>query len=240
MTCTDPKTSLRLQSADVLDATAWQAHLDACPDCRTFFGAVGQSAAGDPLVTHPSASALWAFDEEPASLAPDIWEWISSHLASCALCAGALAQVPRLALRPLPVWLRPWPLTAAAGWILALILAVRGGKGTLEPTDMVLDAHSLVLSTTRGSEIPSAPPNARILRLHLILPEDVEPGQRLRLRLADSNGRVIFERDQTVTERDDREWPVLTLDRAALPAGSFRLHVGTPSGQDAIFDLNLN
>jgi hypothetical protein len=197
---------------------------------------LGRLARQDTLTPHPAAEALRAFDEEPASLAPRTRAWIEAHLARCAACAGALAAVPRLEARARPLLLRPWPLAAAAGWLLAALLALRAGPGSSEPFPRV---HTLVLSSPRGAEPVPIPLDARLLRLELVLGEEVPLGGVLGLRLEDAGGRAVLARDYPVTDRNERDWPVLTLERAALPEGTLRLTVTAPSGASYAFELDL-
>ena len=194
-------------------------------------------AAVESLVTHPSGSALASFDEDPAALSAGTRSWIANHLEECAACRSALRSVPRLGLPRRTNLARPWPLVAAAGWILAAFLAWRVAAPRNEfPLATV---HTLVLSTVRGDGRASIPAEATILRCELVLGEDVALGDPLRVRLVDVAGRTLFDAEQRVEERNEREWPVLTLDRRALPAGNVRLHVRTPSGLESVFELEL-
>lgn len=196
---------------------------------------VRRIAAEEPLEPHPAAAALRGFDEEPESLSPRTRAWIEAHLGACSACRDALRAVPRLELRARPRW--SWPLAAAAGWILAAALGWRSlGREAREPFPAV---HSMVLSTPRGGGTASVPAGARFLRLELVLGEDVPLGARLQLRIEDGAGRTVVDEAREVVEQNERDWPVLTLDREALPRGTVRLRVRTPAGVETVFELDL-
>ncbi|NOT32297.1 MAG: hypothetical protein HOP15_17765 [Planctomycetes bacterium] len=198
---------------------------------------VRRLAAEDPRTTHPAAAALTSYDEEPASLSPRTRQWIESHLVVCSTCRDALSAVPRLELRARPLRLRLWPFAAAAGWILAAFLGLRALER--EQREPFLSVHSLVLSTPRGGGIASIPAGARILRFELVLGEEVPLGALLQIRIDDAAGRTVVDEAREVEERNERDWPVLTLDRAALPRGTAQLHVRTPAGLESVFELSL-
>jgi hypothetical protein len=200
---------------------------------------VRRVAAADPLETHPAAAALRSFDEEPDTLSPRTRQWIEAHLAGCAACRGALHAVPRLVLRPRPLYRRVWPLAAAAGWILAALLGLRTLTHERAADAPFPSVHSLVLSTPRGGEIPVVPADARILRCELVLGEEVPLGATLHVRIDDAVGRTLVEEDRAVEERNERDWPILTLDGAALPRGTAQLRVRTPGGLESSFELRL-
>jgi hypothetical protein len=196
-------------------------------------------AGEEALETHPSAAALARYDEEPAGLSPRTRQWIGDHLASCTACARALSTVPRLALPSRSLLPRLWPLAAAAGWILAAYLGLgRLGEERAERTPF-LSVHSLVLSAPRGGERTTVPADARLLRCQLVLGEDVPLGASLQVRIEDAADRVLLDESRVVQERNERDWPVLTLDREALPHGSLHLSVRTPGGLESVFELEL-
>jgi hypothetical protein len=200
---------------------------------------VRRIAASDPDATHPAAAVLTRFDEEPLSLSPRTREWIAAHLVDCPACRNALAAVPRLALAGRPLRPRLLPIAAAAGWILAAFLAFEGRTREPEGREPFLSVHSLVLSTPRGGEAPSIPAGARILRCELVLGEEIALGALLQVRVEDATGRTLIDAPLRVEQQNEREWPVLTLDRAALPRGPVRLHVRSPSGLESVFELSL-
>jgi hypothetical protein len=200
---------------------------------------VRRLAAAEPLEPHPAAAALQSYDEEPGTLSPRTRQWIESHLAACCACRDALRAVPRLELRSRPMGRRLWPLAAAAGWILAGFLGLRALDPGRDEREPFLAVHTLVLSTPRGGEIPAVPAGARALRLELVLGEEVPLGASLHVRIEDAEGRAVVEEDRAVEERNERDWPVLTLDREALPRGTVKLRVRTPSGLESVFELEL-
>lgn len=235
MHCIDPEHSRRLQLEDHADGPGWRAHLAACAACRAVFGALQRLAAADDLPMHPAGSTLATYAEEPERLAEGTRRWIARHLEQCAACALALRAVPALRARIRLAWLRPLPLAAAAGWLLASGLgwSLLGGD-TVEPFP---DVHSLVLTAPRGAPAPAVPDAARFVRLRIVLGEETPVGAQLRLRFCDAAGRVLLARDELVRELDERDWPVLTLDRRALPPGPVTLAVTTPSGAESVFAL---
>jgi len=205
---------------------------------------VRERADADPLEPHPAATALARFDEEPDALSPRARAWIEAHLAACEACRGALRAVPPLGLPARSLSRRLGLVAAAAGWVVAGLLGLgRLGPGRGVPESAGLEpfpeVRTLVLSTSRGDAATLVPAGARILRCELVLGEDVPLGASLLVRLEDAAGRTLLERDELVVERNERDWPVLTLDRAALPAGRARLVVCTPAGLEAAFALDL-
>jgi len=200
---------------------------------------VRRLAATDPLETHPSAAALVSFDEDPSALSARTVKWIEAHLETCTACRRARTAVPRLGPAARPARRTPWIFAAAAGWLLAAFLGLRGRDLGPAPDWALPPVQTVVLSTTRGGQVPSVPPATRILRCELVLGEEIELGALLHVRIVDAGGRTAVEEDRRVEERNERDWPVLTLDRAALPPGKVQLEVRTPSGLQATFELSL-
>jgi hypothetical protein len=199
---------------------------------------VRRLTAEDDLETHPAATALLAYDEEPQGLAPRTREWIAEHIETCLPCAAALAAVPPLGMPSTLLLGRPWPMAAAAGWLAAAVLVGFLATGG-EARETLLPAQSLVLSTTRGGPVPVVREDVQVLRLHLVLAEEVAVGARLDIRIVDAGGGVVWEGSETVRERDEWDWPVLTFDLRSLPRGAVKLHVRPPAGPESVFDLGL-
>jgi len=200
---------------------------------------VRRLAAADPLETHPSAAALVSFDEDRSALSPGTARWIEAHMEACSACRRAQNAVPRLGPAARPARATPWILAAAAGWILAAFLGLRSRDRGPESHWALPPVQTLVLSTTRGGGAPTVLPATRVLRCELVLGEEIELGAILHVRIVDASGRTALEEDRRVEERNERDWPVLTLDRAALPAGEVQLQVRTPSGLQTTFELSL-
>jgi len=226
MKCVDPAAARRLEETG--DREALSAHRDACPACRELAALAGATEV------HPSGAALVAFEEAPEQLGAGAREWTRRHLETCAECRDALRSVPRLTAPARRAFLRPLPLAAAAGWLVAAFLLARA---SLAPAPMtpLLRAHTAVLSSSRGEPSLRFPAEAEVLRLRLVLAEEQPPGARLRLVFEDRAGATLRELDCVVDERDEFLWPVVTLRRAALPPGTATLRVRTQNGKEATF-----
>ncbi len=239
MNCIAPLEARELTSAAAPDAPAWRAHLAKCAACRAFEAALAVTACADQTTAHPAADTLLHFDEAPESLSPRVRDWIAAHLRTCTACSEALARTAELApVRPSRFRRWAWPLAAAAGWMLVTLLVVQS-DGAPATQDALLQPHSVVLSAARGADSAAIPATARWLRLRLVLPEETPIGSSLHLRIENAAGTALIERTCVVAELDERDWPVLLLDRQGLPAGPLRILVRTPSGQTTNFALTL-
>ena len=249
MNCTDPKRAQALLGASEAGTPAWEEHLASCRSCRDLEVRTAALSREQGGAVHPAGEVLVTWDEEPATLDPGTREWISRHVDACEVCREALDAVSAEAAEPHAPASAPatdrqsgprrfhlWPLLAAAGWLLAAVIAIvdrpeaPGGVGAL------LAIQDLTLSTTRGAD-PLQETYGGILRLHLVLGSDVPAGTALGLRILGEDGRTILAESWEVNERDEWERPVLTLDRNRLPEGPLTIEVTPPGEPPARFEL---
>ena len=249
MSCSDPALARRVLELGV-DDPAWPAHLVACPECRRLAATLRALAATPTPNPHPPADALIAFDESDPALPADERRRVADHLATCRECADVLRAVPAEAARETPrLRLRPWPWAAAAGWLLAAVLGWRAvdqsgvdpAPGRSDLGGPLLTAEDVVLSTTRGeASRPTEGRSAagRVLRLHLVLGEDVAVGALLELSIAGKDGIFGAAFTAPVAELDEWVRPVVSLLAERLPPGPLTLRVKTSSGR--VVELPLN
>jgi hypothetical protein len=237
MNCTDPDTLRRLLDAGDAGSEALAAHARTCAACGRLFAAVERTAGEVSAEVHPDGLSLVAYDEGRGTLSPDARAWIGRHLGTCAPCGEALLSVPRAALPGRRLALRPWPVAAAAGWVVALFLLLRGEAGPApEP---LLRSRTLTLSTMRGASAESLPRDVDLLRLTLVAGEAVPRGASLKVRFETSNGALLLAREVVVEERDEWESPILTVRRPVLGQGRIVLTVELPSGRSMRYEFDL-
>lgn len=258
MRCADPAAAREIEREGVTEGPAFERHLAACAACRGVHAALRGGLAAELEPAHPSAAALVAFDEGAPALEPATRTWLERHLGGCDACREALAAVTPAAAEadaasgvanvPAPApgaggeWRRRvWPAAAAAGWIVAAVLAFRAIEGgEAEPAgDAVARTHTIVLSTQRGASKDQVPAEAEVLRFEFVLGEPVVRDSTLRLRIERRDGSAVLDRDVRVEELGDWDFPVITLRRGALPREKLLMKVTPPSGATATFEIDL-
>jgi hypothetical protein len=225
----DPGEAEALAAAGDSTSPAFRAHSARCPECAALHAAVSSLAKGGG--PHPAADALVRFEEEPSQLSERSRAWIADHVASCGDCREVLRSIPSpgapaAARRPRFAAL---PLLAAAGWILAAILALRVPRGTVTDGAPVLATQTITLSQTRGA----AGDRVRavdVVRFECVIGDEVKEGSTLHVAVEDAAGKVVLETDAPVGEVNAFGWPVISLRRAALPRGPMTIRVRAPSG----------
>ncbi|MAG54835.1 MAG: hypothetical protein CMJ83_00935 [Planctomycetes bacterium] len=246
MSCRDPETSKRLLLAEEPDQIAWQTHLDQCDACRATFADLGDE--GTPV--HPAGEVLVDFDERPASLTEETRAYVTRHLDACDLCREALVEIPPLgeavaeetlgvepaSLEPASLDLRRWmwPLTAAAGWIVVVVLSISGSGGTTDPTEPDELPTAVVLSADRAADAQKLPAAPR-LSVAFILAEDFSVGDVIHVAVTPRGGPKTAERALKVIEVDEWGWPHVALDRSSLPYGALLIHARSAEGASATF-----
>ncbi len=242
MTCIDPALSNRLFESEPKTSPAWAEHLALCRDCRVLHEWLPAALAGAVDGEHPSAEALVDFDSAPHEGDAEAARRTADHLASCEICRGALDAAAHLGLptsRVRAQTIRPW-LFAAAGWLIALVLFPWPGLRDDRPgRPAFLSSETVTLTAQRGTNVPSIAGPTDVVRLQLVLGEDVAVGDSLRVRVTTSSGEIVADGAQTVHETGEHGWPVIVLDRRAIGNGRFSIHVGTRSGLESEFALDL-
>lgn len=254
MTCVDPITARTLLEGTSLDAEAWRRHTDECAACRDAFAMLEQAPGAPDL--HPAALALVDWDEAPELLSDAARDWIGHHVADCAVCSESLEEVGELGSPQIdlgasesasdgrviafPTW--AWAATAAAGWIVVLILVVQSGDsepggGARGRASFDVPVGSLVLTTERAGDVQKVSTGAQILRLAFVIAEELSVDDQLSIRV-EPEGADPERHTARVHEVDEWGRPVIIILRDALPRGLLTIVVSTPSGKEATFRLD--
>ena len=234
MVCIDPAGRDRLADAPSDAVGPWSAHLARCEGCRDAAAALALA----PGEVHPSGDAMAAYAADPRLLPPRAAAFVGAHLEACATCRSLLETVPEEA--PIALERRsiaPRTIFAAAGWIVAAFIFFRTADRAPSDAPLVEEVQTIVLSATRGESGAAVDRSASVLRLRLVTGEDVALGATLRLAFIDAADRELLNQAVDVREKDERDWPVLTLDPKRVPERIVRLEVTLPSGKTIAYPL---
>ncbi|OFW06363.1 MAG: hypothetical protein A3H96_22280 [Acidobacteria bacterium RIFCSPLOWO2_02_FULL_67_36] len=244
-------------------AAAFEAHVEACDDCRTWletYRRLADAAAEDPA-GHPSSDLLARFAAVAAGISAAERAGVESHLVSCAACredvrlARTALEEARRPRRALPAMALPLALAAtlvaatAAGLLYGQLRALRTELGQVAWSGPVVPL--LLEDTPRGPDaatlsIRTSQPFALIV-VRVDAPAAVGASEPARFELRDGAGQLLWSATIPVDEvrRATREegGVFLQVPVAGLAAGSYRFvtRVGAPDATtllDRVVRLN--